>query len=498
MNTSLLTGTSPRPRRRAPAVLLALAASATLAVPGAAAAHQPTGTTAPASSIRWGACPKGDPPYPDPSPRARCATVKVPLDWSKPKGPTIGLFVARYQATDPARRIGVLTSNPGGPGAPGADEALYADDPVSGYDPAMLRRFDMIGFDPRGIGHSQGARCDDSITDALPTRPRDTADFARLRTLNGRLADSCLRRTGPLAAHMDGESVARDMDAIRTALGERQISFIGHSYGTFLGERYARLFPANLRALALDSAMDPSRPSAERYLTDGSVTTEKTLKRLATWCAKNASCALRGRNVTAVTDELFARADAGTLREPGPDGPTSATVDADALANFLTFALGKGSQPEAARQLAALHSGTGEVYLTPAGINVDSQLVLCRDYDFRIRDFAQYQAMLRRVAQAAPHVRYNAQALDTVLGCQGWTMPPKPRPAQAAGDLPPVLVANATHDLATPLPGARRMARAFPKATLRTVDVVGHWLYRRGATESTMRAIDTYLTHPRG
>ncbi|MFD8828588.1 alpha/beta fold hydrolase [Streptomyces sp. NPDC059605] len=500
---------SSPPRRQTLSALLLLALSASsfaATVPtastastasGEAAARESSGTTT-VPPISWGPCPPAEPPYPDPSPRAQCATVRVPLDWSKPKGPKIGIFVARHRATDPARRIGVLMSNPGGPGAPGSDDALYADDPVSGYTPDMLRRFDMIGFDPRGIGRSRNAECDETIIESIPARPRDAAGFERLRTLNGRLADSCLERTGPLAAHMDGESVARDMDAIRAALGESRISFIGHSYGTFLGERYARLFPGRLRALALDSAMDPDRPDAERYLVDGSVTTDNTLKRLAAWCEKDAACALRGRDLVAVTDELFARADAGTLRDPGPDGPTDTAVDADQLSDFLTFALGKGGREETAKQLAALYTGRGEVRWTPTGTDIASRLVLCRDYDFRIRDHAQYRAILKRAAEAAPHVRYNSQALDTVLGCQGWTMPPEPRPARAKGPLPPVLVANATHDLATPLPGARRMARSFPRATLFTMDVVSHWLYRRGGTEQAMRVIDTYLTNPKG
>ncbi|MFH8477186.1 alpha/beta fold hydrolase [Streptomyces sp. NPDC018000] len=512
MNTSLHVNPTPNPvsiplpspRRRALSVLLLLALSASsfaataLTVPGTAVAQEPSGATTSVPPIRWGACPAAEPPYPDPSPRAQCATVKVPLDWSKPEGPKIGIFVARYRATDPARRIGVLMSNPGGPGSPGVDEALYADDPVTGYSPDMLRRFDMIGFDPRGIGRSQIAVCDETINESIPARPRDAAEFGQLRILNSLLADSCLKQTGPLAAHMDGESVARDMDAIRAALGESRISFIGHSYGTFLGERYARLFPGRLRALALDSAMDPDRPDAERYLTDASVTVDNTLKRLAAWCEKDTSCALRGKDLIAVTDELFARADAGTLREPGPNGPTRTKVNADRLSDFLTFSVGKGGREETVKQLAALYTGKGEVRWTPDGTDVASRLVLCRDYDFRIRDYAEYRATRERVAKAAPHVRYNAQALDFILGCQGWSMPPKPRPAQAEGPLPPVLVVNATHDLATPLPGARRMARSFPKASLFTMDVVGHWLYRRGGTEEAMRVIDAYLTDLKG
>ncbi|MEW2527506.1 alpha/beta fold hydrolase [Streptomyces sp. NPDC047071] len=484
-------------RRRGLTALLALsvtaavAATASLAAPGAALARAASGTTAPPSSISWGPCPQeSNPPGHPPSPKARCATVKVPLDWSKPKGKKIGLFVARYPASNPAQRIGVLMSNPGGPGAPGADDALYADEPYDGYDPAIRERFDMVGFDPRGTGRSGGARCDESILDKIPARPRDAAEFERLRTLNGRLAQSCLRRTGPLVAHMDWESVARDMDAIRAALGERRISFIGHSYGTFLGERYARLFPGRLRALALDSAMDPDRPSAERTLMDGSVSLNNTLERVAAWCVRNASCALKGKDLAAVTDKLFARADAGTLRDPGRTGPTRKKVSADQLSDFLSAALSGWSPAETARQLAALRTGKGKVNWTSGGGDPVARLVLCRDEDYRIRDYAHYRAIRDRVAKAAPHVRYNAQALDFVLACQGWTVPPKLRPARAEGDLPPVLVVNATDDMATPLAGARRMARSFPNASLHTVDTVGHWLYR---LPEPRRRIDAYL-----
>lgn len=371
------------------------------------------------------------------------------MDWSKPDGPRTGIFVARHPATDPKR----------------------------------------------GIGRSRGARCDESILDAIPARPRDAAEFARLRTLNGRFADSCRELTGPLAAHMDSESVARGMDAIRAALGERRISFLGHSYGTFIGERYARLFPDRLRALALDSAMDPNRPTAEQYLRTGSVSVERTLKRLADWCAKSASCALKGQDLTDVVDKLFARADAGTLRVPGPDGPTRARMDADQLSDFLNAGLRGWFPAWTARQLAALHTGKGRIDRADGGgADPYARLVMCRDHDFRIRDYAHYRALRARVAKAAPHVRHNAQALNAVLSCQGWTMPPKPRPARAPGGLPPVLVVNATHDMATPLAGARRMAAVYPKASLFTMDVVGHWLYRRGGTEKAMRVVDGYLS----
>ncbi|MER5493001.1 alpha/beta hydrolase [Streptomyces sp. NPDC002490] len=485
------TGTTPYRHRRALSALLALStATGGLAAAGSTATAR--ATPAPPSSLVWGDCPREDPPHP--SPRAQCTTVQVPVDWAKPTGPKLSLFVARHRATDPARRIGVLMSNPGGPGNPGADDALRADDPYDGYAPAMLERFDMIGFDPRGVGRSEGARCDEDLAASVPNRPRNAAEFERMRTLNGELAASCLRQTGPLAAHMDTESVARDMDAIRAALGERRISFLGHSYGTLVGERYSRLFPDRLRALALDSAMDPDRPDAERYLTDGSTTTDDTLNRLAAWCKTDASCALKSKDVRTVVAKLYARADAGTLREPGPTGPTRARIDADRLTDHLTFALGRWSPETTAAELDALRTGKGEMRQFGSTVDLTGRLVLCRDYDFRLRDFAHYQAVRKRLAKAVRHVRYNSQALDTVLACQGWTLPPEPRPAQAKGTLPPVLVVNATHDLATPLPGARRMARAFPKASLRIVDTVAHWLYDK----TSRQEIDAYLLRPKG
>ncbi|WP_228181459.1 alpha/beta hydrolase [Streptomyces anulatus] len=486
-------GRRPRAGGLAFSVVLALSVSAVSVVPAAVATtgapHRGAVAAAAAPTIRWGACPPND-PMPAPGPRVRCGTIEVPVDWSKPQGPRTSVFVARYRGADPAKRIGVLMTNPGGPGSPGADSAMYAD---RDFSPYLLKRFDVISFDPRGIGRSEGVHCDEAIAAKIPHRPRDAAEFERLRALNGKLAKSCLRQAGPLADHMDTESVARDMDAIRAAAGERRISFMGISYGTSIGERYARLFPQRLRALALDSAVDPAGPSAERYLTDGSVAVDDLFERLVAVCEKDTSCVLKGRKLISVTEELFARADTGTLREPGPNGPTRRKVGADRLVAFLYSALSRYSPAQVTEQLSALHSGRGDVYLDDSGPELAWRLVLCRDNDFRIRDYNAYRAIRKRVAKAAPHVRYNSQALDMVLGCQGWT-PPKRPSERAKGALPPVLVVNALHDVATPLAGARRMANAFPGASLLTVDTVGHGMY---GLKEPKRAIDAHLSSRR-
>ncbi|MCR8576577.1 alpha/beta hydrolase [Streptomyces sp. Isolate_219] len=444
-------------------------------------------------SIQWSACPKAEPPYPAPSKRTQCGTLEVPVDWAKPDGPTMKIAVARQKATDPKKRIGVLLSNPGGPGSTGVDDAYFADNPVEGYDKNIRSRFDIIGFDPRGIGRSGELRCDDRLAGKIPARPKNAAEFERMRSLNKQLADSCRKRSGPVVDHMDSVSVARDMDAIRAALGEKKISFLGHSYGTLMGRQYARLFPQKLRALALDSAMDPSRPDAERFLAEGSAAAENGVRHLADWCAKDTSCALKGQDVQAVVRGLFARADAGRLFEPGRHGPTRKKVTADQLSGFLFDYLQKWNPQATAEQLGALNSGKGKVYWTDSSPVLAWRTVMCRDYDFRLRDYAHYRELRQRTQSANPHSRYNSQALDMILGCQGWPAAPEPEPARAKGTLPPVLVVNAKHDLATPLPGARRMAQEFPKGKLAVLDAADHWLYRKCQSPLPARAIDTYL-----
>ncbi|WP_411134969.1 alpha/beta hydrolase [Streptomyces sp. C10] len=474
----------------ASAGVVALAGS--LLVPSSAGASPGAGE-APVRSIQWSACPKAEPPFPAPSKRTRCGTLEVPVDWAKPDGPTMKIAVARQKATDPKKRIGVLLSNPGGPGSTGLDDAYFADDPVEGYRDSIRSRFDIIGFDPRGIGRSGQLRCDDKLAAKIPHRPKNAAEFQRMRTLNQRLAESCRAGSGAVVDHMDSVSVARDMDAIRAALGEKKINFLGHSYGTLIGSQYARLFPQKLRALALDSAMDPSRPDAGRFLTDGSAAAEGGVQQLADWCAKDASCALKGKDVKALVRGLFARADAGRLFEPGRHGPTRKKVTADQLSGFLTDYLRKWNPQTTAEQLSALNSGRGKVYWTDDTPDLAWRTVMCRDYDFRLRDWDHYRELRRQAASAAPHARYNSQALDMILGCQGWPAAPEPEPARATGTLPPVLVVNAKHDLATPLPGARRMAQEFPKGRLAVLDAVGHWLYRQCESPLPARAIDTYL-----
>ena len=245
--------------------LVALTAAMACAVAPAGAAASPAvpaeagparGAKAPAP-LAWKPC--GD------AANVTCATVKVPRDYERPQAATLSLFVAKSPATDPAHRIGSLFVNPGGPGASVADsiEALGAD-----YLPALNARFDIIAMDPRGVGQSTPAIdcAADQETSGIYAQPfttPDNLDVFGLLAKDTRYVARCVQRNRDLLRDVSTANVARDMDLLRRALGERRITYVGFSYGTFLGATYARLFPSSYRAMVLDGPVD-----ADAYMND--------------------------------------------------------------------------------------------------------------------------------------------------------------------------------------------------------------------------------------
>jgi pimeloyl-ACP methyl ester carboxylesterase len=217
---------------------------------GGAAAAVPAGAVnSGTSSIVWTPCPQ--------QPSFDCATITVPVDWANPVGPTVDLALARSRATDPARRIGSLVINPGGPGGSGVDFVMRMPPTLS----ANLRaQFDIVGFDPRGIKRSSPVQCDSDLIaqQSALFYPRNATEFDTLRSVNQQLGQNCVKHSGPLVEHVDTASVARDLEAIRAALNEGNLNYAGFSYGTLIGEQYAELFPRNIRAMLLDSNIDHS------------------------------------------------------------------------------------------------------------------------------------------------------------------------------------------------------------------------------------------------
>lgn len=186
----------------------------------------------------------------------QCATLKVPLDYSRPDGKKIDLAISRFKASSPEERHGVLLVNPGGPGGSG----LFMPDSLRAQIPkSVTKKYDLIGFDPRGVGRSSPISCGLTAEEENWDRPYKAATYAndvkRARTV----AEKCDAKLGDTLRHITTRNTARDMDAIRAALGEKKISYLGYSYGTYLGAVYTQMFPERTDRFVLDSAVDPAR-----------------------------------------------------------------------------------------------------------------------------------------------------------------------------------------------------------------------------------------------
>ncbi|WP_262401728.1 alpha/beta hydrolase [Actinomadura sp. CNU-125] len=260
--------------------------------------------TAPAPSrITWTTC--GD------DGKAQCGALTLPVDWDDPDGPTFELAVARRTALDPDARIGTLVFGPGGPGDSGVDSVV---DGIGRFSADVQRRFDIVSFDPRGVGASAPIRCSTEVLRARPSPIMTSgADFAETLAYNARAREDCTEHSGAIYDNADTASTVKDVDAIREALGESQLTFHGSSYGTLLGEQYAETYPRRVRAMVLESVVDHSQRDARSFLMSQAGTAQDSFDEFVKWCDRTSDCALHGRDVRAVWQDLRERARRGDL-----------------------------------------------------------------------------------------------------------------------------------------------------------------------------------------
>ncbi|MBN6053999.1 alpha/beta fold hydrolase, partial [Nonomuraea sp. RK-328] len=294
---------------RRPLLILTLLSVVATAMPVASASASALSGAASAdgAAVAWAPCAE--------DPTAECGTLTVPVDWDKPAGETIRLALARRKATDPSARIGSLVFNPGGPGGSGVTEILRNR---LDFTPELTRRFDVVGFDPRGVARSHPILCSYALATQAPDplELKSQAEFDALLAHNQRYRSDCRSRTGPLFDHVDTGSVVRDLDALRAALGDDKLTYYGVSYGTLIGQLYAERYPRRVRALALDSNMDHSLGTAA-FIDTEAWASQDSFNEFVTWCDRTASCALHGKDVRAVWRDLLARAARGELSLPG-------------------------------------------------------------------------------------------------------------------------------------------------------------------------------------
>ncbi|WP_305789846.1 alpha/beta fold hydrolase [Symbioplanes lichenis] len=477
------------PRRLLAAALVAAVSAALLPTPSSAAAP----------SLAWAPCAEED------LAGYQCATREVPLDYDKPRGATTTIALARRPADDPARRLGTIFVNPGGPGGPGRGLVTAAAEIVA---PEVRARFDLVGFDPRGIGASDPLQCfaTDAEAEALIARialvPITKQQIRDTLQANYRYTEACKRNAGPLLAHMSTLNVAKDLDQLRAAVGDAKLSYIGYSYGTLIGATYVNLYPNRVRAVILDGNVDPAQRTNRRLANkfDRAGGFEIALKGFLAACDRaGPNCALAGharRKFDAVRERL----------RRGPfTSPTFGVVDLDLFTSYVYSSMyDVASFPTTAADLRTLHD---ELFGSPPAATVKRALPAGlsprapSDYSFNSNDAGQavncLDAPLPRNPAAYPaiadrfesaHRTFGRAEAFSEVGCANWIRtneryagPWNKRTSQT------VLLVNPTHDPATRYSFAQNMARELGNARLLALDGFGH-------TSSFSACVTTWYT----
>ena len=437
------------------------------------------------AAVRWRACGSG----------VQCGRVLVPLDHARPDGPRISIALARVPASRPATRIGTLIVNPGGPGGSGVQLARHA---AQVFSRPLRERFDIVGFDPRGVGRSTAMRCPGRQAAAIagdfdPT-PDTRGGRAAILAAFARLGRSCRAASGALLAHVDTNSAAEDIERIRAALGEEKISYLGFSYGTLLGAAYADRHPDRVRAFVLDGAVDPALSATELNLQQARAF-ERELQAFLRWCAGSRGCAFAGgRRPGRVLDAFIRRVDRKPLRVGRRSVGEATTVSAiaNALYNREAWDVLADALADAVRRRDAeglLRLGSVDDEQASAG---PFFAVNCLDRPAPAA--GSLAALERRFARVARH--FGPTNFYTLAACTRWPVRAVgvPAPYRAVG-APPILVVGTTGDPATPYGWSRSLASQLASGVLLTRIGHGHTGY--GSNTCIDAAVDTYLVDAR-
>ena len=481
-------------RKRAAVLCAAVVVAGTVtAVPAEASATH----TAHAAPLTWKKC--GTEKYPT----LQCASLEVPLDHARPDGRQITLALSRVPHTAKTYQ-GPLLVNPGGPGGSGLTLAGFV---ASALPKAVAAQYDVIGFDPRGVGRSSPALdCrpgyfDPVRPDSVPSTPRiEKANLQRVQSF----ARACAEKYAGVLPYIDTISAVRDMDRIRAALGAKKINYFGYSYGTYLGAVYAKLFPERVRRAVLDSVVDPTGVWEEDNLAQDVAFNDRHRAFMA-WVAKHDTTYRLGTDPARVEAKWYAMRAA--LAKKPADGKVGASELED---TFLPGGYYNGYWPQLAEAFAAYVNDKNADALVEAyedfgaadasddnGYSVYAS-VQCRDAAWP-RDWRQWQADNWAVYAKAPFMTWNNAWYNAP--CAFWPTPALDSVSVANGKLPPMLLFQATDDAATPYQGAVTVHRQVARSSL----VVERGGGNHGITLSGNTCLDKHLaayltdgTVPRG
>jgi pimeloyl-ACP methyl ester carboxylesterase len=493
-----------RMRATVASALAVVIATALVTASASSTAHAATPTWPPLppfdTTIAWSDCGDG----------WQCGTLTVPVDWRKPSTDTVGLALIRRPATAPDARLGALLVNPGGPGFGGTS---YIRGLVRRLPQAVQARFDLVSWDPRGTGASRVVDCvDDAFLDygtAAPAVPDTAETLDIVRRYNRAFARGCSERGGAYAGQVGTRNSARDLEAIRIALGEPTLNYLGYSYGTILGMTYAQMFPTTVGAMVLDGPPDYWLPLLD-YAHQQAQGFMQALDTFLGWCETNTSCALRDAGAPRdLFAQLLDRVNAGPI-------PAEYTLDGQTRSGMLTASLFETAVismlydesrgwPILGRALRSGAAGDPGPLLSLA----DSYLG--RSVDGKFASFVEANAVITCVDRPDPKPRSAARELAdvarfqselppwggswAVTGCAGM---PKPARGDKLGDVrvtgtAPILVVGTTGDPATPYAGAGTMVSRIAGAALLTFESTEHTAYGSGRSTCIDDAVDAYL-----
>jgi pimeloyl-ACP methyl ester carboxylesterase len=435
----------------------------------------------------------------------QCAVAQVPLDYDAPSGAAVQLAVVRIPARDQAHKIGSIFLNPGGPGGSGVDFTLFFGPAAEFFwGPEVRDRFDLVGFDPRGVGRSTALRCFGNLRQstqafspfAFPMTPEEEAIWAAGDAL---LARQCAQRGSKIGAHMSTANVARDLDRLRAAAGDEQLSYVGLSYGTFIGSTYVNMFPDHVRAVVVDGVLDPVAwanvegqiPFSTRLRSDAGAQT--TLEKFFALCDANPACAFgpdSANRFAALADQLLV----------GPVPFTDPTTGEEFMLTYqdlIGFTLGSlydsFSFPFLAEILALI-----EASASPLAIGQAFNRLVAANGLISKRGFPRYPNFVEAFPAVACEDSNNptdyavwsqqGALADATIGYFGriWTWASSPCAVWPLPDADryvgpfnhetsnPVLVIGNLYDPATRYEGAVTVHGLLPNSALLTVDVAGH------------------------
>jgi pimeloyl-ACP methyl ester carboxylesterase len=459
--------------------------------------------------LHWGSC------GPEAPPGLQCATALVPLDYDEPRGRKISLALARVPAADQARRIGTVFLNPGGPGGSGVDFAFGVGPDIADQ---LQGRFDVVGFDPRGVGASTPLRCFDtedeewSFFGTQPVFPYQPGQERSYFDTYNRYTAECLAHGGHIRSHMSTADVARDLDLLRQAVGDERLTYLGFSYGSYLGNTYANLFPGRVRALVIDGVLDPVRWSSGRQIEHDRTSAELVLREFFRLCdAAGSACAFDSASSARTRYERLAERlliEPATISEQGftyiysydfligdsvgfmyaPEAWPEFAELLDAVADAVESGAG-------ARRVAALRTALLEQLIPDRAESEDYPNFLdayygnhCADAQYPQR-FVQWSAVGREAGRASRSGPYwwwaNAPCATWPTNADRYAGP------WTATTSAPVLVVGNFFDPATDYRGAVASDELLGNSRLLSYAGWGHTAYSRSACATTV--VNAYL-----